>query len=345
MSGNLVLEAAKKQKDDEFFTQREDIENELRHYKDHFKDKIVYMNCDDPAESEFWKFFVRNFEPWDIKKLIATHYIPDNKEQSYKIEIVRPETGYYKGKHNSKVNIPQEQMSLWLDPVHVPIESNGDFESEACVKILKEADIVVTNPPFSKFRSYVKQLMDYQKKFVIIGNQNAISYKEIFPLIQENKMWLGYHNGDMSFKVPDYYPERSTRFWIDETGQKWRSLGNICWFTNLDIPKRHQPLDLRGVKYEGNEENYPYYDEYPAINIDKVSEIPEDYYGVMGVPLTFFTKYSPDQFEIVGLDRYVDNNPHPGRRFKIDGKEKYARILIRRKDGPDANRRTQNQDT
>ena len=178
------------------------------------------------------------------------------------------------------------------------LKGDGDFRSKECIELLKEADIVVTNPPFSLFREYVAQLMEYDKKFLIIGNQNAIKYKEIFPLLKANKVWLGYQFGDMKFKVPDFYEPRETRFWIDETGQKWRSLGNICWFTNLDIKKRHEDLIL--YKYYTPEE-YPTYANYNAIDVSKTADIPCDYDGLMGVPITFMDKYNPEQFEIIGM--------------------------------------------
>lgn len=265
MSKNTNLGAARKAKKDEFFTQRADIENELCHYAEHFRGKVVYCNCDDPSTSEFWQFFVRNFQPWGLKKLIATHYEPDEKNFAYKLEMEPDENG---------------QFNMFAEPVKTPLLSNGDFRSAACIELLQEADIVVTNPPFSLFREYVAQLIEYGKKFIIIGNQPAVAYKEIFPLLRDNKIWLGYYAGDMSFKVPDYYEQRATRFWIDETGQKWRSMGNACWFTNLDIPKRHEILDLRGNYYDP--ERNPKYENYDAIEVSKTNEIPEDYGGGNG---------------------------------------------------------------
>ena len=210
------------------------------------------------------------------------------------------------------------------------LKGDGDFRSAECIEYLKEADIVVTNPPFSLFREYVAQLMEYDKKFIIIGNQNAITYKEVFPLIKENRLWLGFKCGDMAFTVPESYEARETRFWVDESGQKWRSFGNICWYTNLDHSKRHEDLIL----YKSySEEEYPSYDNYNAIEVSKVSEIPCDYYGIMGVPITFLDKYNPEQFEIIGLDRYtVPKEFLVGGRVAINGKPRYARILIRKKE-------------
>lgn len=206
------------------------------------------------------------------------------------------------------------------------LNGDGDFRSIECIELLKQADIVVTNPPFSLFREYLAQLIEYHKYFLIVGSQNAITYKEIFSLIRDNKLWLGHKSGDMKFKVPSYYEPRETRFWQDENGQKWRSLGNICWFTNLEHSKRHEELIL----YRNyNELDYPKYDNYDAININKVVDIPQDYNGVMGVPITFLDKYNPNQFELIGIDRYVEDNPNYGKRFSINNKEVYARILIK----------------
>ena len=214
------------------------------------------------------------------------------------------------------------------------LDGDGDFRSPECVEILKQADIVITNPPFSLFREYIGQLMEYDKKFLVIGSQNAITYKEIFPLLKENRMWLGYRCGDMAFTVPEYYEERETRFWIDDNGQKWRSLGNICWFTNLDHKKRHEELELY-KRY--TPEEYHKYDNYNAINVDKTADIPEDYYEEMGVPITFLDKYNPDQFEIIdGIGRYSildnENTKKAGKYLSmIDGKAKFFRIVIKRR--------------
>ena len=262
---NSNLQSAKKAKNDEFYTRREDIENELSHYSEHFKGKVVYCNCDDPEWSEFVKFFKRNFKAWGLKKLIATHYEPDEKNYAYYLE------------YNEHQNDGMDD-----EPVIVPLQCNGDFRSDACVKLLEEADIVVTNPPFSLFREYVAQLMEHDKKFLIIGNKNAITYKEFFPLLKENKVWLGCTNVK-EFLQPD---------------GSIKKFGNIGWFTNLDIKKRHELLDLRGNYYDPD--IYPAYDNYDAIDVSKVNDIPEDYDGIMGVPITFMDKYCPEQFEIVG---------------------------------------------
>lgn len=289
-SNNQNLHKAKDAKKDEFYTQLSDIERELRHYRHHFKDKVVYCNCDDPRVSNFFHYFSYNFERLGLKKLITTCYknqerdlfSTHNSEQAIYLE--------YEGDKNDN-NVP--------DPKEIGIKQlkgDGDFRSEESIELLKQADIVVTNPPFSLFREYVAQLVEYDKQFLIIGSQNAITYKEIFPLIAQNKLWLGYNNGDMAFRVPDSYEPRATRYWEDENGQKWRSMGNIAWFTNLDHSKRHEDIVLY-KKY--TPEEYPKYDNYDAINVNKVAEIPMDYKGVMGVPITFLDKFSPEQFEII----------------------------------------------
>lgn len=311
---NSSLGAARNAKQDEFYTQLSDIENELKHYKKHFKDKVVYLNCDDPRESQFWQYFVMNFKHLGLKKLIATHYDPNTQAESYILEMT-----------------PDKWTGADAEPMVKKLPCNGDFRSASCIELLKESDIVVTNPPFSLFREYVAQLIEYKKKFLILGNQNAITYKEIFPLLMDNKMWLGYKSGDMAFKVPDYYEPRETRYWEDETGQKWRSMGNICWFTNLDIQKRHDPLDLRGTDFKGNEDSYPKYDGSEIINVSKIIDIPEDYFGIMGVPITFMDKYCPEQFDILGLANSARYLGGINCLTKINGKKIYNRIYIRRK--------------
>ena len=219
MAGKEALTAAKKAKNDEFYTQLSDIEDEVKYYKKHFKNKIVFCNCDDPEWSNFWKYFQMNFFHLGLKKLVSTHYEPEGS--SYKMEIISSEL------KNGQLGIP--------DYVKTDLKGNGDFRSDECVEILKECDVVVTNPPFSLFREYVAQLMEYKKDFIIIGNQNALSYREIFPLVKNNEMWLGYNNGHFWFRVPDSYEEKATDFKIDENGVKWRRMGNICWYTNFDI--------------------------------------------------------------------------------------------------------------
>ena len=284
------LRDAKMNKMDEFYTQLSDIEKELKHYKAHFKGKTVLCNCDDPRVSNFFKYFALNFKHLGLKKIITTCYknqdvdlfSENNSEKAVWIE--------YEGNPNDDTNTDFSTIKV------NKLKGDGDFRSKECIELLKQADVVVTNPPFSLFREYVAQLIEYDKKFLIIGNQNAITYKEIFPLIRNNKLWLGFTGGNMKFTVPSYYPEMKTRFWVDENGQKWRSMGNTYWFTNLDHSKRHEDLILY-KKY--TPEEYPKYDNYDAINVDKVSDIPMDYCECIGVPISFLDKYNPEQFEIV----------------------------------------------
>lgn len=324
MAKNSSLNTANKAKKDEFYTQLVDIENELKHYEKHFKNKTIFCNCDDPRVSNFFHYFSYNFEKLKLKKLITTCYKNQQMELFSKHKSERAIWLEYDGMKTKKGKVPNpKEIGLHK------FEKDGDFRSDECVDLLKKSDIVVTNPPFSLFREYVTQLIQYKKKFLIIGNQNAITYKEIFPLIKNNKLWHGYHVGDMKFKVPDSYEPRDTRYWKDKNGQKWRSLGTMCWFTNLDIKKRHENLILHS-KYRGNENKYPNYDNYDAISVDRVKDIPNDYLGKIGVPITFLDKYNPDQFKIIGIDRYVKDNPNPGHRFKLNGKETYARIIIQK---------------
>ena len=266
---NTNLNKAKTAKNDEFYTQLSDIEKELGHYKDHFKDKIVFCNCDDPEESNFWFYFAQNFQFLGLKKLISTHYETD--KPSYKLEIVKDVNA------DGKINN--------LDVIKTPLIQNGDFRSNECIELLKECDIVVTNPPFSLFREFVAQLVTYDKQFLIIGSQNAITYKETFELIKNNKVWVGY-TFPKEFKQPD---------------DSFKKFGNICWFTNIDVKKRHEDLVLYR-KYIPDQ--YPKYDNYDAINVDKTVDIPMDYAGVMGVPISFMDKYNPEQFEILGAEEF-----------------------------------------
>lgn len=283
---------AKVAKEDEFYTQLADIENELKHYKEHFRGKTVLCNCDDPRVSNFFHYFSYNFEKLGLKRLITTCYKSQNRDLFSTNDSERAIWLEYFGDRNGNLVPDPEEIGINY------FNGDGDFRSPECIELLKQADIVVTNPPFSLFREYVAQLMKYEKKFVILGNQNAITYKEIFPYLKDNKMWLGSSLSFAKFKVPNYYEPRATRFWVDEEGQKWRSMGNICWFTNLDIAKRHEDLILYKIY---NPDEYPSYDNYNAIEVRKVAEIPMDYYGVMGVPITFMDKYNPEQFEIVTL--------------------------------------------
>ena len=289
-TANKNLHAAKNAKKDEFYTQLEDIENELKHYTHHFKNKVVYCNCDDPRISNFFRYFAFNFEKLGLKKLITTCY--QNKQHNLFSQHDSEQAIYleYTGDHNqNRIPDPEE-----IGVTH--LKGDGDFRSAESIALLKQADIVVTNPPFSLFREYVAQLMEYNKKFVIIGAFNAITYKEIFPLIKANKMWLGYgfRAGNAFFKTP-YFKEFAKGVYDHKTGLvKFR---NVTWFTNLDIAKRHQDLILYKPY---TPQDYPKYDNYDAINVDKTKEIPMDYPGAMGVPITFLDKYNPEQFEIIG---------------------------------------------
>ena len=326
-----TIDKAKAAKKDEFYTQLEDINNELRHYHDHFRGKTVLCNCDDPRISNFFTYFAYNFEFLGLKKLITTCYKNQNMDLFSQNQSEQAVYLVYEGDKNGNSTPDAEEIGV------KPLIGDGDFRSKECIELLKEADIVVTNPPFSLFREYVAQLIEYDKKFLIIGNQNNATYKEIFHLIKENKIWLGYKSGNMAFKVPANSKERKTRFWIDESGQKWRSLGNICWYTNLDIPKRHDNLPLYKTY---SPEEYPTYDNYDAININKTADIPCDFDGVMGVPITFLDKYSPEQFDILGMSASAGYNPDiVGIPFKgekdarplIHGKNTYARVFIQKR--------------
>jgi Adenine-specific methyltransferase EcoRI len=289
---NSSLGAARLTQEDEFYTQLPDIERELKHYKAHFKDKVVYCNCDDPRVSNFFHYFSYNFEKLGLKKLITTCYKSQNMELFSQNDAEEAIYLEYDGDKNQNMVPDPEEIGIKL------LASDGDFRSPESIELLQQADVVVTNPPFSLFRDYVAQLMEYEKDFLIVGNQNAITYKDIFRLIKDNRIWLGTHSGDMAFRVPDYYEPRSSRFWVDEEGQKWRSFGNMCWFTNLDFAKRHEDLILY-KSYVPDE--CPKFENFDAINVNKTSDIPADYAGDMGVPITFLSKHNPDQFEVIGI--------------------------------------------
>ena len=340
---NSSLTEAKRAKKDEFYTQLADIESELRHYREHFRGKSVFCNCDDPYESNFFRYFALNFNKLGLKELVATCYegspivgteLRLSTRRPYKVRI--REVADFDG--NGAIDLADVAQLLQCSRQNAltELKDDGDFRSPECVKLLKKADVVVTNPPFSLFREYVAQLVEHGKKFVILGNQNALTYKEIFPLIKESKIWLGCHCGDMAFTVPEDYEERATRFWIDESGQKWRSLGNICWFTNLDHAKRHENLILY-KRY--TPEAFPRYDNYDAINVSKTSEIPCDYDGIMGVPITFLDKHNPEQFEIVGATESEGKGFSNGlwkaesgvAQPLVHGERLYKRIVIRRR--------------
>jgi hypothetical protein len=302
MSKNSNLHKAKTEKNDEFYTQLTDVSKEIIHYKQHFKDKIVFCNCDDPTWSAFWKYFHLNFKALGLKKLISTHY--DRNEPTYKME--------YTGGDDNDIKVG----------IKTPLEGNGGFRNQECLDLLDESDIVVTNPPFSLFREYVSCLVEHNKKFLIIGNMNAITYKEFFPLIKNNKVWMGY-NSVKEFKQPN------------GTVKKF---GNIGWFTNLNIQKRHEKIIL-WKNY--SPDKFPTYDNYDAIEVSKVSDIPIDYDGWLGVPITFMNIYNPDQFEILdGLHRYSlfdlcgTNGKIRANHLEatdVNGESKYFRVIIRRK--------------
>lgn len=349
MGGNTNLARANREKNDEFYTRLTDIEKELRHYRKHFKGKIILCNCDDPFESNFFKYFVLNFNKLGLKKLIATCYATSpisNQQLSLSKVLGNDETKEGRPYKAVVTKIYDATGDGGIDMLDVAelfkmgenelteLKEDGDFRSEECLELLKEVDIVVTNPPFSLFREYVATLVEYNKKFVIIGNKNAITYKEIFPLIKDNKIWLG-EMVPSDFMTPD--------------GKLSGKLSGLTrWFTNLDIKKRHEDLIL--IK-RYNEDDYPKYDNYDAIEVSKVKNIPYDYEGVMGVPITFLDKYNPDQFEILGItdrqntsgmrikkytkkdsDRYNDLNARSVLKLKNgDYKQVYARILIKNK--------------
>lgn len=328
---NKILCKTRNAKNDEFYTQLTDVSEELRHYKKHFKGKTVFCNCDDPTWSAFWKYFHLNFEVLGLKKLISTHY--DKDEPTYKM--------VYEGGDDNNIEVG----------VKTPLQGNGDFRNQECIELLNESDIVVTNPPFSLFREYVAQLMKNEKKFIIWGNNNAITYNEFFPLLKDNKVWLGYlSNKTCIFRVGENYRFDDKITSKINDGYKYGKVPAISVFTNLDIKKRHEKL-IKELYKQYSPDEYPKYDNYDAINVNKVADIPFDYDGVMGVPITFLGKYNPNQFEIIGgfngykecdyensllcgsITEYIDKN---GKIKKWTGptvnkKSLYYRILIRKK--------------
>lgn len=364
MAKNTDLNKAKEGKKDEFYTQLEDVEMEMRYYKEHFRGKVVLCNCDDPYESNFFKYFVMNFNFLGLKKIIATCYVTspvmytqlsffDNEEEivardenakPYKIEIteVKDENG------DGAVDMADVEILLKTDRNVLSIlEGDGDFRSAECIALLKESDIVVTNPPFSLFREYIAQLIEYKKDFIILGNMNALHYKEVFPLIRDNKVWLGQsiHSGDREFRVPDDYPLNASGYRVDENGIKYIRIKGIRWFTNLDYKTRHEDVILYR---QYTLEKYPTYENYNAIEVGSVKDIPIDYFGDMGVPDNFIDVYNPDQFEIVGLgcgdlakEIGISKN-YRGRTdlaYVLNGKHKcpYSRIVIRRRQNGNQN--------
>ncbi len=308
-----LLGKAKKNKNDEFYTQLSDIESELQYYKSHFKDKIVFCNCDDPRTSNFFKYFASNFKELGIKKLITACY----REQEINLfNNKEVENGFF----FEYTGVEDENNIVYF-------QGDGDFRSNESIELLMQSDIIVTNPPFSLFREYVAQLIKHDKKFLIIGNINAITYKEIFKLIHKNKTWLGIKlgRGISGFIVPEHYELYGTETKIDSQGNRIISPNNCLWLTNLDIFKRHEDIALT-KKYYGNEIEYPHYDNYDGINVNKTKDIPLDYKGFMGVPITFLHKFNPDQFEIIKFRKGNDE-----KDLSIKGKCPYFRILIRNK--------------
>jgi len=341
MLKNLNLNKARQVKCDEFYTQLNDIEDEMHHYQKQFRGKVILCNCDDPYESSFFKYFAMNFNFLGLKKLITTCYAgsPIQGQQLTLLDVKGLTRKIETGKHPYKIEITEvtdENADGAIDLSDVEyllknkrniltlLEGDGDFRSVECIELcLKQADIVITNPPFSLFREYIAQLVEYDKKFLILGSLNAITYKEAFKLIMGNRLWLGYNNGAKTYLVPDDYEQKNT--FVDTDGKRYAKMGNTGWYTNLDVAKRHEPLTLY-KKYSSTE--YPTYDNYDAINVDKTSDIPLDYDGVMGVPITFLDKYNPEQFEILGIAnsaRWISYECFT----LIQGKKIYNRILIK----------------
>lgn len=354
-SKNRNLHQANQAKNDEFYTQINDIENELKHYKDQFRNKTVFLNCDDPYESNFFKYFASSFNHLGLKKLIATSFAGSpiigaqlplpllagmkGKKEPLKIEINEvPDAD-----EDGAIDLSDVRHLLQNDRnIATPISGNGDFRSDECIELLRKSDIVCTNPPFSLFREYVAQLVEYDKKFLIIGNTNAVKYNEIFKLFKENRIRTGYTNFNvgMFFVVPDHWEKFHH---IDQSGKKIARVSTACWFTNLEVARHHELITLY-KKY--TPEEYPKYDNYDAINVNRYTDIPIDYNGIVGVPITFLDKYNPDQFEILGVfddkreksDAFIQGEPtyvdEQHKRYVgpvLRGKALYTRILIKLK--------------
>lgn len=319
MATNLTLQRAKAGRNDEYYTQLSDIENELKHYRSHFKGKTVLCNCDDPRVSNFFKYFALNFEMLGLKRLIATCY-KNNEPDLFSMNTCEQAVYIiYEGDKNAnRIPDPSEMEVL-------PLQGDGDFRSAECIELLKQADIVCTNPPFSLFREYVAQLIKYEKKFLIIGNQNAIKYKEIFPLVMQDKIWMGYgFKRNCAHFITKYEDTASDA----DHREGMIRVPSVTWYTNLEIPRRHEQIILYK---QYNPVDYPKYDNFDAINVDKTTDIPCDYDGVMGVPITFMYKYCPKQFEIVGVFNHGCDNEYDLAKPILNGKELYTRIAIRKK--------------
>lgn len=341
MPKNKGLIKANKAKKDEFYTNYDVIQSELNFYEKKFDGKTVLCNCDDPFESNFAKFFLRNFNYLKLKRLVCTSYAgspmtgtqlslfddynePVSSQHGYVLDITNVPMSNGRGVSDADITTLLHQKGVVKQ-----LKGNGDYASDECLNYLKQSDIVVTNPPFSKFRNYLATLIKYDKKFLIIGNVNAITYKEVFPLIQHNQLWLGasIHSGDREFRVPDDYPLKATGSRIDKNGVKYIRVKGVRWFTNLDYKQRHEDLILY-KHYLPNE--YPKYDNYNGINVDKTADIPMDFNGAMGVPITFLDKYSPEQFKLIKFRKGDDNKD---LRYTINGetKQPYFRIIIKNK--------------
>lgn len=349
---NSNLSKAKSAKNDEFYTQYADIQKEVNAYleynPDAFRGKTILLPCDDPEWSNFTKFFAQNFEEFGLKKLISTSYAPESKKilswQPTLFETENPNYDADKSKTQGKIFVLDHDTNangtIDIDDLEWSyLQGDGDFRSAEVKTLRDEADIIITNPPFSLFREFIAWIMEAEKQFVIIGNINAVTYKEVFPLIKDNKLWIGATmtgTGQHWFKIPDWYNNGLIK---TIEGVRYATIGGACWFTNLDHGRRHQPIQLMSMEdnlkfskhKEIKEKGYQKYDNYDAIEVSFTDAIPSDYEGMMGVPISFLDKYCPEQFEIKGLDRYVEDNPHYGHRFTLNEKETYARILIRKK--------------
>ena len=370
MAGNKQLTKAKKDKDDEFYTQYPDIQKEINAYLEYnpdvFKNKTILLPCDDPEWSNFTKFFAQNFERFGLKKLISTSYAIERKEKQYKcnyqislFETESPKYNEKKSKSNGKIFIldRDKNKSGKVDIEDLEwdyLDGDGDFRSDEVKKLRDEADIIVTNPPFSLFIQFVAWILEADKQFLIIGSENNETDKDIFNLIHDSKIWLGKSNGDMAFKVPKESEARDTRFWIDKDGQKWRSFGNICWFTNIDLGRRHQPLQLmtmqdnlkfnkallRKLEKDYKTNVYPTFDNYDVLEVPRYDAIPSDYDKPMAVPITFLKYHDPNQFEILNANEYRRNENVPKKAHglikdkegTINGKTTYVRVVIKKKE-------------
>ena len=320
MPGNSNLQDSRSAKADEFYTPLSMIENELKHYKNHFKNKTVLCNCDDPRVSNFFRYFVMYFDVLELKRVIATCY-KNNDADLFSQEST--EKAVYL-EYDGSIKYSGEE-----DFAKIPckeLKGNGDYSSKECIEFLKQSDIVVTNPPFSKMKEYLPFLVNSGKQFIILGNLNHATWAETFPYFIENKVWCGYTDGHFWFQVPDSYEEKATDYKMVD-GIKYRRMGNICWFTNLDLAKRHEELKT-GKKFADGE--YPKYDSYDAIEVSRNVDIPMDYDGVMGVPITFLTKHNPEQFKLVGELHTGKGNDYDFAFPKVNGTNKYVRILIQK---------------